>query len=155
MKNTPWLVEEAVIFLDNYLKKNSDANILEYGSGGSTIWFAERTKNLVSIEHDSVWFTTVQQTLKEKNLKAECYLLPRPYYEKIFEKNRFDLILVDGRDRVRCVKAIVEKNILKSGGILMLDNSERSWYKPIHEILKDWKVEKYMHEWETSWWICK
>jgi hypothetical protein len=54
-----------------------------------------------------------------------------------FPDNYFDFIIIDGRARVQCTVNSVNK--LKPGGIFVLDNSERGHYKPVHELLKDWK----------------
>lgn len=44
----------------------------------------------------------------------------------LFPESSFDLILVDGRSRVSCVaESLVH---LKKGGLLILDNAERSYY---------------------------
>ena len=44
----PWLTPAAVQFLKGYLKASDQG--LEFGSGGSTIWFAKRIDSLTSIE---------------------------------------------------------------------------------------------------------
>lgn len=54
-----------------------------------------------------------------------------------FPDHHFDFILVDGRARVECAFNCLDK--LKPGGILVLDNSERPEYHPVHQVLKDWK----------------
>ncbi len=50
--------------------------------------------------------------------------------------NSLDFVLIDGRARVSCAKKAESK--LKSGGLFVLDNSERVRYKEIHEMLKTW-----------------
>lgn len=53
-----------------------------------------------------------------------------------YEDEHFDFIAVDGRARLSCALRGIKK--LKTGGILMLDNSERKRYSAVHEALKDW-----------------
>lgn len=43
-----------------------------------------------------------------------------------FTDNYFDVILIDGRSRSSCIKHALPK--LKSGGLLVLDNSDREYY---------------------------
>lgn len=40
---------------------------------------------------------------------------------------KFDVIIVDGRDRVNCVKNAIKN--LKESGVIVLDDSERESYK--------------------------
>ncbi|NEQ74827.1 MAG: hypothetical protein F6K23_18340 [Okeania sp. SIO2C9] len=155
IKSTPLLTEEAIKFLENFLKQKPHAKVLEFGSGGSTIWLSKLTKNLTSIEHDGRWFQQVKnQIQKQKNCHpVDIKLLARPYHkicEKIPEES-FDLILVDGRDRMKCFEASIK--LLKPGGILMLDDAQREKYKQAQDLLRDWQftktVSKNRH---TYWW---
>ncbi len=43
-----------------------------------------------------------------------------------FEDGYFDIVLIDGRTRASCLKHAVKK--VKKGGLLVLDNAERSYY---------------------------
>ena len=60
------------------------------------------------------------------------------YYNKVNEypDDYFDFVLIDGRARVRCGLNAIKK--LKSGGIFVLDNSERSRYKHLFVELENW-----------------
>lgn len=162
----PWLTKEAIKFLEKFLNQKSDAKILEFGCGGSTIWFSKRTKNLISIEHNFAWYKKIKDYLNnhpECN-KVDLRLIQENYYEVTnkFADNYFDLILIDGMQRVKCANASITK--LKKGGILMLDNAERHSYKKIYELLKNWKFHKtiqdkpdsydsFYENWQTNWWI--
>jgi hypothetical protein len=57
-------------------------------------------------------------------------------YISSFEANYFDFVLIDGRARKSCALEAVHK--LKSGGLMVLDNSERLRYRAVHETLTDW-----------------
>lgn len=57
------MIKEAIKFLENLLKRKADAKVLEFGSGGSTIWLSKLTKNLTSIEHDGRWFNQVKNQI--------------------------------------------------------------------------------------------
>lgn len=43
-------------------------DILEFGSGASSSWWAERSKSVTSIEHDKEWFEIVKKR-KSDNLE--------------------------------------------------------------------------------------
>jgi len=133
----PWLTKESITFLDRFFKLNSNTRMLEFGSGNSTQWFAQRVHALVSVDHDIRWHTQVQEQCAPYT-NVTLYLIQSLYYtlSSTFPDNHFDIILVDGKDRVRCIQESIR--ILKPGGILMLDDAERKKYRPIFELLKNW-----------------
>src|SRR4051812_37225534 len=49
----PWMTFGAIEFLQRALRE--DMVVFEYGSGGSTLFFANRVRRLVTIEHDPEW----------------------------------------------------------------------------------------------------
>lgn len=141
LRPIPWITHKAVLFLYQFIKTHPNAKVLEFGSGSSTIWFAQRTKNLVSVEHSAQWFDEVGKIL---TANPKCSTVKRifhkiPYYSVCegFADNYFDLILVDGRNRNGCIKHAIR--ILKHGGVLMLDNAERPYYQPGIKLLASWK----------------
>lgn len=163
---TPWLTEGAVEFLTNFIEKNPNAKILEFGAGASTIWFTQKSVCLVSIEHDPVYYELVNQAIQRinDNNSTLLQLVPRPYYTICdgYPDNSFDLILIDGRDRSRCL--LQSKRLVKLGGIIMLDNAERSWYQKAMSTLSTWnhiisiQCQKdscgfTYPNWQTHWWV--
>ena len=54
----PWMPYNAILFLDALIE--NDFNILETGSGGSSIFFASKCKKLVTLEHDKKWIETIK-----------------------------------------------------------------------------------------------
>ena len=166
-KNAPWTSPASVAIFDQLLKSTMTG--LEYGSGGSTVFFAEKLGKLVSIEHHEGWHTKVKNMLEEKNISNVDYLLIKPdftknsntpfhetyglsdkdlrikhryseYFDHVlnYEDQYFDFILIDGRARVECLLNAIPK--LKSGGLMVLDNSERSRYHIVFQVLKNWEM---------------
>src|SRR5215469_11650561 len=62
----PWFSYAAIDFLAHYLQPGME--VCEYGSGGSTIFFARRVKSVFSIEDNSQWFELVSNRLKRESL---------------------------------------------------------------------------------------
>lgn len=115
----PWFTYPAI----DYLRQLdlSDKTMLEWGSGNSSLFFSKRVKQLYSIEHNAVWYKQVHnwhiynQVLK---LEDENYAdAPLRFNED------FDIILIDGIDRAACAEQSLE--LIKSGGVIILDNSDR------------------------------
>lgn len=58
-----------------------------------------------------------------------------------FEDESFDLIAIDGRERVgRLVHAVPK---LKPGGMLLLDDSNRQRYAPVFDLLDEWPTYRF------------
>ncbi|HEY83015.1 MAG TPA: class I SAM-dependent methyltransferase [Dehalococcoidia bacterium] len=160
----PWIPFKARKWLESYLKP--DMTVFEYGSGGSTIFLAQRAKELISIEHDKEWYNLVSSALRKKGISNCKYFLHEP--EKIFgetpsygcqsytstrmkgfslmnyvksieryQDGSFDLVIVDGRARASCVFHALNK--IRDGGYLMLDNSARQEYDEAKSLLADYK----------------
>lgn len=149
----PWMPFDANSYLNRTLKPTD--HVLEFGSGGSTLFFAKRVSRVVSIEHDSAWGALVQQKLTTLGYAHVEYRLvpPEPgehpdatsdvaaykgqnfcrYLQQCesFEANSFDVIIIDGRVRNQCAEAAFPA--LKPGGILVLDNADRKKYAPTIE----------------------
>lgn len=161
--NIPWITFACSRWLERHLGANY--RVFEYGAGGSTRWFAERVSELVSVEYDPAWFEYVSKShrffanttilLRVPSLEISKFEPARSftfegyreldfkdYVESIhsFPNNYFDLIFIDGRAREACLKAAMPK--LKSGGFVVLDNSERERYVSAYTLL-GYKVHKH------------
>lgn len=175
-RNKPWLVTDSILYIEEYLTKITNPKILEFGMGASTIWFSKTFDGeLTSVEHNKEWYTTVKsqienkQTnliLKESNISSDPNgeLLEKSYSYVIddFNDNYFDLILIDGRNRVECFLKC--DRILKPKGLMILDNSERKEYSKAFEFYSAKKrfdfVQTspdefgfYYNNWTTTIWI--
>lgn len=128
--NRPWLTADAVNILSTMIGA-SDIGV-EFGSGRSTVWFAQRLGRLISVEHDKLWFDKVGSELSRVHLlsKVDYHFAPdeasylRPLHE--LPDCSVDFCLVDGELREDCALVAIEK--LKPGSLLVIDNV--NWYLP-------------------------
>ena len=151
----PWVVFDAIDFLNSLPLK--DKRVFEYGSGGSTLFWLNHGAECVSIEHNQDWYKLMLHHLKGMDridyrlvqmepaedkeardisdpnlyLSEDALALGynfRNYVCQIdpFPDNFFDIVLIDGRARPSCIMHSVTK--VKVGGMLILDNSERTYY---------------------------
>ena len=123
----PWFSYSFIDFMQNRLNKQQ--KVFEFGSGNSTRYFAHKCATIISAEHDKEWY---QAGIKDKPENAIIMLLPLDSdgaYCRAAQQtnNRYDIIIVDGRDRVNC--AIQSVNALSEKGVLILDDSEREKYQ--------------------------
>jgi precorrin-6B methylase 2 len=147
----PWINFKAIDWLKLHLTK--EMVVFEYGSGGSTLFFAQRVKKVTSIEHNKKWYKLVTKKIKQNNLKnCECILKEPENWElktkaikgyssnkdmehtfvkyvnsiNNFKKKSLDIVFIDGRARNSCISHAIPK--IKKGGYLILDNSQRQEY---------------------------
>lgn len=122
----PWITYPALDFIRKRITAN--LTVFEYGSGGSTTWWANRVKNVISVEHDHEWYEKIK-LIQRNNVKLRhINLIYGGEYSKSIREYgvHFDIVVVDGRDRVSCIKHCVD--FLKPNGIIILDNSDRTEY---------------------------
>jgi hypothetical protein len=72
----PWINFASISFLNKFLKK--EMKVFEYGSGGSTLFFASRTDIIISLEHNNAWHEKVNNILVEKGFCNVEYRLILP-----------------------------------------------------------------------------
>ncbi len=179
--HTPWTTPASIIFLKKHITKEMTG--LEYGSGQSTLFFAQRLKKLVSIEHDPAWYEKVKQKLTDLGIdNVEYHLIPesnpkklskkefgkyldslsgheeRPefanYYNKVNDYPDNFFDFVLIDGRARVKCGLNAIDKLKPGGIFVLDNSERSRYQPLHHALQSWpRVETTTGLTNTTFWF--
>jgi hypothetical protein len=123
----PWVTYSFIDFIKNRIKKQH--TVFEFGSGNSTFFYAKSAGIVVSVEHDKEWFDKIVKDKPENSEMIYCELVRGGDYchmpVKLEEK--FDVIIVDGRDRVNCCKQAVEA--LTDAGVVVLDDSEREYYR--------------------------
>tara|TARA_B110000003_G_scaffold275872_1_gene319864 strand:- start:5406 stop:6017 length:612 start_codon:yes stop_codon:yes gene_type:complete len=129
----PWLTAESIKILNSILKKDDVG--LEFGSGRSSIWFANKVKFINSVEYKKEWFDIISKQIKSKKKlkkKINIRLLKEKNdyigYIRTFKKESLDFCLVDSIWRDYCALNVIPK--IKVGGILILDNA--NWYIPSH-----------------------
>lgn len=130
----PWMNYGAISVLDSLV--GPDTTIFEYGCGFSTVWLARRSAHVHSVEHNPEWAERVNAMTEDRvNLRivpcaGDTFDAPPgdPYVDAPLSANgaRFDLVIVDGMARRSCLP--VAARCLAPGGILVLDDSERSAY---------------------------
>lgn len=122
----PWFTYPFLKFIGERL--NDRLTVFEYGSGNSTIWFAERVKEIISVENDEKWFEVVKLRVPQ-NAKVVYRQLEYhgKYAEEIANHNKkFDIIIIDGRDRNYCAELAVKH--LSDSGVIIFDNADLHIY---------------------------
>ncbi len=150
MKILPLMNSEEIVDLVSYLSKHTF--MLEIGGGKSSIFLSKIVKQLVTLEHDRKWANQISDFgnidhsswdlhVVEPNWpQSHCFQPAEPgqfdnyvNFISTLEDNKFDIVLIDGRDRVRSTLASLP-NIKQGGIILIHDFWNRSKY---HSLLSN------------------
>ena len=146
-RDEPWMAPGAVAVLDRAIDRNGAA--LEWGSGRSTRWFADRVSHLTSVESDRAWAEQVRRTLPPNAELVFETFGPRQAdpsqnqddeYVRVvdrFADESLALVVVDGYLRQACVMAALPK--LAPGGLLVVDDT---WWRTFDEwgVPRGWPV---------------
>jgi predicted O-methyltransferase YrrM len=128
LKERPWMGPRAVAYLEGLL--SPDFEVLEHGSGGSTLWFAQRVAKVTAVENDPEWMKKVAELAPGSVTIKLSEVLPR-------FRRKFDLLLIDGvpvEARIAYMREALK--LVRPGGFVVLDNANRPEYAPERKALQ-------------------
>ena len=85
----PWMTFSVIDFLKKI--SHSEMKVFEYGSGGSTLFWSSRVKDLISVEHDRSWFEKIKAELARQNITNVKYILSESHGIPDFEKRQIQI----------------------------------------------------------------
>ena len=77
----PWMTFPAIELLDRHLR--TGARVFEWGGGGSTLFFARRASEIITIENDADWARDLRAKLAAEGLKHCTVELIEPEPEPV------------------------------------------------------------------------
>lgn len=126
-KPIPWYTYPCIDFLSNQSYK--DKNILEFGSGQSSLWWANIAKKILSLEGDKKRFEMLRLQIPNNidlhYVSIESSKQCVSDVNSILSNNNvqeFDIIIIDGLYRYEMIE-IAMQHLADKGGIIC-DNSE-------------------------------
>ncbi|HWD20733.1 MAG TPA: hypothetical protein VHB20_15805 [Verrucomicrobiae bacterium] len=158
----PWITFGARRFLEQILR--SSDQVFEYGSGGSSIFFARRVARVVTVEHDAAFIAQVREALARLRLK-NCdlrHIPPEPDAGWTQKDPAVPGDYISSAEQFRgqsfrayatAIDALGEFDVVsvdgrarpacfrhavrhvKPGGWIMLDNAERAIYRDAHDLM--------------------
>ena len=150
--------ENQIQIIKKYLKESNI--MLEYGAGGSTLYFAQYVNKYISIEHDYEWIEKIKH-LENFSKNIELYYcqpnnpIKLPVWRGSFADfkdyinyidnlpyKKYDIVLIDGRARQYCAEKVL--NFIDTNSIVFIhDFFERKRY---HNIKRYYKIiDKYIY----------
>jgi len=139
----PWLTPESICVLEKLI--TPETSIVEFGCGGSTIFFATRCRQLVTMDNNRNWLFKTHEIVKSKNLinvtmhavnsLDECKTVFNSYFQAV------DIALVDCCDisRYELTKFMVDK-----ARIIVVDNYSADYVGDTDKLFgPEWTIDKY------------
>jgi hypothetical protein len=128
----PWLTHGALDVIKTW--DLADKKVLEWGSGLSTLWWADKCELVMSIEADAKWWADINLRLSELGLLPKAKSIYRncnegdqtkiDFYTEVPAWFRPDIVVVDGVLRYECIlKALTFPRPLK----LIVDNWQQDY----------------------------
>jgi predicted O-methyltransferase YrrM len=134
--------------------------VFEFGSGHSTLYWAELGAEVCSVEDHPGWFELVQQHITAFPQNRVFLEQEQAGYLARIDSigGLFDMVLVDGSHRKECLEPAIRH--LKPGGLLVVDNTDWHWFDDVDDLLpRNWKRKTCAgwapfigHRSETSIW---
>jgi hypothetical protein len=117
----PWFTYPAIEYISQL--NLTSLSILEWGLGNSTLYFSNRCKEILSVEHNKDWYDSF---LKKLPSNASAVLKEEDKYSSypLELSRKFDIIIVDGIFRWECILTALK--VIKDGGMIIFDNSDRN-----------------------------
>ncbi|MBD2209280.1 class I SAM-dependent methyltransferase [Nostoc linckia FACHB-104] len=121
----PWYTYPAIEFIEDKIKR--EFLVFEFGGGQSTLWWAERVNQVISVESNQDWYNEIYQQMPH-NVHLHLDVDEKNYANLILQypDKYFDVIIVDGINRNVCLENCLSK--LKDNGFIIFDNTDNYRY---------------------------
>lgn len=147
----PWITPEAVHSLFLFVKPYH--TVLEFGAGGSTLFFSKRAREVLSFETLPPWYGKMGEKLKDPIWSNVRLHLVSTIEEctKIIGPKKFDVILVDICNISRYDLAKMAISMVNPGGIIVVDNYDAEYCFNLNSLFTEYKQGTY----DDSHWAGK
>lgn len=108
--------------------------MFEYGAGQSTRWWAERVAEVVAVEHHPGWAQSIRDQTPANVTVVHAEQGDRYQRSPLLEGGGFDVVVIDGRDRVACAPHALKA--LTAAGVIIWDNADVRKYAPGIELIE-------------------
>lgn len=122
-----WLHPAAALYFESLLRPEQD--VIEHGCGGSTLYIASKVRNVYAFDSDTGW---MEKVLSVSPANVTLFTDRDPFSIP----QRCDILFIDGdrKTRGRWIKAAPQ--LVRRGGIVVLDNANRPEYEDERQYLQ-------------------
>ena len=162
----PQMSEKEIEVIERILSSyGTHIDVLEWGSGGSTVYFTNYlakkgiSYTWLSLEYNRKWYNKIAEATKDDpdtNIvlfdvgNDELRQPDIPMNEYVAYPGtlgkKYDVVLVDGRKRRRCV--LEAKDLLKKGGRVLLHDARRTFYHSAFNAFPDGRMLLWTGLWQ-------
>lgn len=122
-----WYTYPSIDFLSQ--RQFKDKNILEFGGGQSTLWWAPRAKKVLTLEGDQGWYDKIKSSMPS-NVELHHVAMDseaeniEAVNQKIEQHGcvKYDVIVIDGLHRSAMIDVAIAN--IADNGIIICDNAE-------------------------------
>ena len=125
----PWYTYPAIQWLSQL--RFDGINVLEFGSGNSTRWWASKAASVLAIEDDPVWHAKIAPALPA-NVEYRLVRGGPAEYSAVATGRTYGVVVIDGSHRYDCARAAI--GAVEEGGMVLLDNSD--WHPDTAGLLR-------------------
>lgn len=125
IKPIPYLHKDVIEYMSGIVFP--DMSIVEFGGGGSTLWFAERARKVLTFETDPNWYEILMQ---KKPDNVQVMFTNLPYFAE-----ECDLLFIDG-EPIELRGVWIDHAPLLTWKWIVLDNANRPEFADARERLK-------------------
>jgi len=122
----PWYTYPAVDLLR--AKELGDCRVLEFGAGQSTLWWATRAREVITLEGDPTWCAELAPVLPSNVRLRQVGPSHNAMADALSNEARFDIVVVDGLDRFQAARLAID--LIADEGAILFDNSDGYWGPP-------------------------
>lgn len=153
----PWWVWPAIEFVERNLKPTD--RVLEVGSGFSTLWLAQRCREVVSFEESPYWKALVEQEANRLAVSNLTIVHEDSWiaFHRLLSTAVWDVVVIDGsQQRFEMFHHLLEQDAPPR--LIVYDNTDRQEARPAFKLrLSDYKVHVFrgfgpqtLITWETT-----
>jgi hypothetical protein len=84
----PWLTFSAIDKINGIV--NIEMRVFEFGSGGSTLFWSQHVRQVISVEHDKSWYERLKNELQHHNIGNVEYILAEAQDDEEYNDKRID-----------------------------------------------------------------
>jgi len=143
----PWITPGSIDALDTLLQPNH--RVLEFGSGGSTLYFGRRAASVLSFETVPDWAASVRDAVRQQSIEGVevCDVSSIDECRAVIGGRRFDVVLVDANDLARHELVTVARAVVDPGGMVIIDNYNSMGTQSIDpRLFRGWTVASFNDE---------
>lgn len=123
----PWYTYPAIDFLK--VRNFQDKTVLEFGGGQSSLWWAKKAKQVVTLEGDKEWYEKIRDQMPDNVALSYVSMQSREINVAEVrqtldaqEQAQYDVIVIDGLYRYEMISIAIEH--LSDEGFIVCDNAE-------------------------------